>query len=386
MKTGNPNSRIRTILLCAGVVVATILACRIPVSVDRTADEEAAAVADQAISDQVVSDPEEAIQPIEEQPGAEPAIRCYEGIIPGVTTRAEVVSLLGQPVATDQEGAGEWLLYSAPISGQNNVILVENDRVTHISLVFAEERIPRLSGIQGTLGQPAHTTYSTYMRGSRTYIYPQQGLVFIGDPLMDVIFIQECFAPQSLAEFMQRHGSSLPQQDPYVRQAQITDEGPTQPEAPAGEAATDRLVWEPLLIYPGARVIHDEDDQYTEIYGFLIVAVDAPLEEVVKYYREQYQDGFFGVDAGELEEGARGIHLLNNRTLDEISEALQNSEAPDRAVYSLTLISVLPGVDFDGPQYMTIQDYSMGEYAMDETLIIFQLSHIQKYLEILGEE
>ncbi len=82
-----------------------------------------------------------------------------------------LLGLLGQPVHSEREGIIERLFYSLSISGQNNIIEIENDLVSYISIVFADEHIPRLSDVQAKLGQPEYTTFSTYMRGSRTYLF-----------------------------------------------------------------------------------------------------------------------------------------------------------------------------------------------------------------------
>jgi hypothetical protein len=67
------------------------------------------------------------------------------------------------------------------------------------------------------MGEPEYLAYSRFVAGSKTYVYPQQGLLFIADPLMDTVFIQECFEPQDLASFLSSYGENIPEENPYIK-------------------------------------------------------------------------------------------------------------------------------------------------------------------------
>ena len=142
---------------------------------------------------------------------------CLGGIVPGVTTRDEVIAKLGHPSVIENEGHVETLFYTSSAKGIFNFVLVENEVARYTSNLLGEDDTLRLSGILEQLGEPEHRSYSLFVAGSRTYVYPQQGILFIADPLMDSVFIQECFTPQDLARFLATYGQNLPEENPYTR-------------------------------------------------------------------------------------------------------------------------------------------------------------------------
>lgn len=339
--------------------------------------------------------PGEEPQPVLEQGGGaqitdavqdetESAIPCYPGIIPDRSTRAEVLGLLGQPVHNEREGVTERLFYSSPISSQNNIIELEDDLVSYISIVFADAQIPRLSEVQAKLGQPEHTAYSTYLRGTRTYLYPGQGLLLIADPLMDIVFIQECFQPQALNDFLSRYGADLPEEDPYIRGSVIVDEALLSVDDPVQVVTTDRKILEPLMIFPGARVIYDADDLLFGVSGTLILAVEAPLIEVIAYYRQGYQEGYLALEPDEAE-FIREFVLIKNMFEwgdDEVAAFYQELVDAGQADYSLTMIIVMPGDEFDRSDFYITQGETVGAYSPAETLIVFMMTHLENFMKM----
>jgi outer membrane protein assembly factor BamE (lipoprotein component of BamABCDE complex) len=142
---------------------------------------------------------------------------CLGGIVLGVTTREEVIAALGQPSVIENEGDVETLYYSSSTKGIFNFVLVENEVAHYTSKLLGEEDVLRLSGIFEQLGEPEYLAYSHFVAGSRTYVYPQHGVLFIADPNMDTVFIQECFPPQDLARFLATYGQNLPEENPYTK-------------------------------------------------------------------------------------------------------------------------------------------------------------------------
>jgi outer membrane protein assembly factor BamE (lipoprotein component of BamABCDE complex) len=142
---------------------------------------------------------------------------CLGAIVPGVTTREEVIAKLGQPLIMENEGDVETFYYSSSTKAIFNFVLVENGVARYTSKLFGEEDELRLSSILEQMGEPEYLAYSHYVAGSRTYVYPQQGLLFIADPNMDFVFIQDCFEPQNLASFLASYGENIPEENPYIK-------------------------------------------------------------------------------------------------------------------------------------------------------------------------
>jgi hypothetical protein len=142
---------------------------------------------------------------------------CLEGITPGTTTRTEVVALLGEPLAAKPDGDYETLLYASPLPRQYNSIIVQNQVVVLVSVVLDDGNPLALSAILAQYGKPAQTTYSNYLQGSMTYIYPDKGQAIVASSEVDAVFIRQCFVPMALEEYMNSWGSSLPAEDPFTR-------------------------------------------------------------------------------------------------------------------------------------------------------------------------
>ncbi len=145
-----------------------------------------------------------------------PAV-CFDGMVPGITSKAEAIALLGDPVAAQQEGRYESLQYASPLQGQYHTIYMTDQVVDWVSIVRAEDNPLAWSAVVAQYGGPAHTAYSTYLRGSRNFAYPDQGLNFVADEALDLVYIQECFVPRSLEDYRKTYGDFLLQEDPYSR-------------------------------------------------------------------------------------------------------------------------------------------------------------------------
>ncbi len=140
---------------------------------------------------------------------------CLPEIFPGKTTKAEVTALLGDPAAIQQDGGHEALQYASSLRGQYNTVYFQNQVVDWVSLVLAEDNPLTWSAVKTQYGEPAHTAYSDYLQGSQIYAFPEQGLNFTADDKLDIVFIQECFVPMSLEDYMKVYGDFLLQNDPF---------------------------------------------------------------------------------------------------------------------------------------------------------------------------
>lgn len=145
----------------------------------------------------------------------EPVPSCRTDITLGITTKAEVITLLGEPIDTNSSSDVEFLLYSTSFSGQFNSIAIDNGVVMMINIILDEDDLEYWSTFEAELGEPVSIAYSHYMQGTNTYLYPQKGLAFVVNPSTDVVHIKQCFLPMDLSGYMLTWGSSLPEEDPF---------------------------------------------------------------------------------------------------------------------------------------------------------------------------
>jgi hypothetical protein len=166
---------------------------------------------------QPVADPSSKQPAGESAAGPGPQDACLPGIYPGKTTKDEVIILLGTPVSAEEGNGFATLLYPSPLAIQNNVVYLDNQVVSLVSIVSAGDKPLTWSSVKLQYGEPAHTAYTTYLQGSRYYAYPAQGLGYVADEEMDIVYIQDCFIPMSPEDFLNSWGKSLLTEDPFVQ-------------------------------------------------------------------------------------------------------------------------------------------------------------------------
>lgn len=141
---------------------------------------------------------------------------CLARIKPGKATRAETISLLGEPAGIEDYNGLEVLYYNASIGGQFNSVVLQNGTVVKVSVILGEKDANEWSAIKEEYGDPEHIAFSYYLQNSMTYIYAKRGLAFVADEMSDVIFIRECFESMKLDEYLETWGTELPNEDPFI--------------------------------------------------------------------------------------------------------------------------------------------------------------------------
>jgi hypothetical protein len=142
---------------------------------------------------------------------------CLNGILPGKTSRAEAIKILGEPRETNQDFGLDILAYATSNPSQFNTLGIQNDIVTQVNEFEDETTDPAWSEIKQQYGEPEKTVYSFYAASAMTYIYASQGLSFVVDKNMDLVFIKSCFIPMSIEDYMRTLGASLPLENPFIK-------------------------------------------------------------------------------------------------------------------------------------------------------------------------
>lgn len=197
MKMGLANKRNLGITLAILTVFASMLAC------GSSDDIVVNTPANDSSDDLVVSD--------------ETMAECLDGLIIGQTTRQEIIGQYGDPQYAGEEDGYETLLYSSDFPGQYSSIIVEDDVVVMANFILEDGNDLALSYVQSMFGDPEETTFSNYLQGSLTYLYPNYGKVLVASPETDVVFIYQCFEPMSINKYFDTWGANLPTEDIYFR-------------------------------------------------------------------------------------------------------------------------------------------------------------------------
>jgi outer membrane protein assembly factor BamE (lipoprotein component of BamABCDE complex) len=203
MNTESRRSHDSSFYLVTTMLVLAMLACSLPAQSNSPGQDTPANGSGQG-------------SPTSTQAGGGASAACLAGILPGMTTRDEVVALLGEPLAVEPEGDLEYMLYASPFRGKFNSVVIKNQVVVSVSIMVPEDNPLTWSAVKAQYGEPAHTTFSNYLQWSMTYIYPDRGLTFVASEGGDVVYIQECFVPMALEEYMNTWGKLLPTEDPFT--------------------------------------------------------------------------------------------------------------------------------------------------------------------------
>jgi hypothetical protein len=132
--------------------------------------------------------------------GVAPA--SLEKLIPGKTTRGEVITLLGQPRQDIQGTSNETLVYGATSKTLSHQIIIEGGIVTMVKEMISYGDTEKVSDITKVYGL---STFSLYGQGSeggsKLYVYPDKGIAYIGMPQFDTLEEIWHFVPTTVEDF-----------------------------------------------------------------------------------------------------------------------------------------------------------------------------------------
>jgi len=151
------------------------------------------------------------------EPGIPPTgSLCNPLVTPGVTTRSELIGLLGEPMAVTTSMEGETLTVPSAVEEIPDTYIISEGVVTVISQLTRNDQVT-VDSLRIAYGEPELITYSYFSQGTATYLYPSNGFTAIVEPQQGFVFFLECFVPESLESYMSGRGNSLPQENPYLR-------------------------------------------------------------------------------------------------------------------------------------------------------------------------
>lgn len=212
MKTGLRRNVRSTLAVFPVALMMAILACNFPTtSATKPAQDSSSSQVSPTLVSPTLKPPTAATA----TPLAGPV--CYEGIVLGVTTKDQAISLLGKPIAIETIDDYEDLLYPSALSSQFDSILLQNQIVVRVDKVLGKDEALKFSAVKSQYGKTDYTAYSNYQHWTKTYIYPEKGLAFTADENLDVVFLKQCFVPMTIDKYMSLWGSDLPMQDPFTK-------------------------------------------------------------------------------------------------------------------------------------------------------------------------
>lgn len=125
-------------------------------------------------------------------------------IVPGISTEEEVTQELGQP--TIIEGGVSQFKSNHPVFNNQATFSEEGELVFFKEIItFKKER--EMSDITNTFGKPPYELFGESSSfGDNLFVYPEQGIAFVGNTLGETLTEVWYFKPTNIADFMNTWG------------------------------------------------------------------------------------------------------------------------------------------------------------------------------------
>lgn len=122
----------------------------------------------------------------------------YESITPGVSTKEDVLNKLGKPIITNQD----MLEFKSLSPNRNNEVIVNQDKVSLIKQIITLKDTERIMDITKVYGVAQKMLYGPDAgAGFYLFVYPSNGIAYIGNAESDILLEVWYFAPTDLTSF-----------------------------------------------------------------------------------------------------------------------------------------------------------------------------------------
>jgi len=148
--------------------------------------------------------------------GARGQPKSWRGVIPGVSSRADAIKLLGQP-ARMVKNSWETLEYPSGIEGLPNGVRVEKGVVTVVGLVVTSIQKVVLNEFVTQLGPAWRITFSRFLDGAKTYVFATDGVTVVADGETGRVYLVQLYTPMSIEAYMSTLGRDLPLTNPFIK-------------------------------------------------------------------------------------------------------------------------------------------------------------------------
>lgn len=141
----------------------------------------------------------------------------WNGIIPGKTTKTEVVGKLGSPQEDIPEPFGQSLIYPSGIKALPNTVIY--DKTTNVVLgtlvsVSDENQAKQYYQEMQKMGKPEKVTYGTYLQFSKIYIFASKGITYSANENTKMVDGFQYYVPTKLDNYLSQFGKFFSDQNP----------------------------------------------------------------------------------------------------------------------------------------------------------------------------
>lgn len=113
--------------------------------------------------------------------------------------------MLGQPVRDIQENNNETLFYNSTSKTRSDQIIIEGGVVVMIKKMISYGDPEKISDINNVYGLSKYSLYGPDSEGgNKLYVYPDNGIAYIGKPQFDTLEEIWHFVPMSIKDFREK--------------------------------------------------------------------------------------------------------------------------------------------------------------------------------------
>jgi|GEM_PF-6489813 len=140
----------------------------------------------------------------------------YKNIIPGVTSEADALKIMGQSKKTRENPDGSLShIYESKKAGFPHEMTIKKAQIVHMAIAVADTSELNISEVKKVLGEIERAGFSYYAFNLRVAAYPKHGMVFIYDEATGAVCEKQYFAKCSVDEFEKGFGKNFPKEYPY---------------------------------------------------------------------------------------------------------------------------------------------------------------------------
>lgn len=136
-------------------------------------------------------------------------LNTWNNIIPGETTKTEVIKKLGNPLEDKIESFGQVMTYDSGIKALPNTIIYDKKTGKVVgTLVTVTDKVQaeKLYQEMLKLGKPEKVMYSTLLQFSRIYIFAQKGITYSVNEELKRVDGLHCYPPTTLTNYLSEYG------------------------------------------------------------------------------------------------------------------------------------------------------------------------------------
>lgn len=133
----------------------------------------------------------------------------YKGIIPGTSSKEDVIEALGTPIIENKVEKYDQLEFKSDNPNYNNETLIEEDKVVFIKKIVVKNENIMAQEIKSKYGEPTNILYSHKSSiGINLYVYPEKGIAYIAHGASGILYEIWYFVPTTIGDFKQKWASN----------------------------------------------------------------------------------------------------------------------------------------------------------------------------------